>query len=295
MALISIILPTRDRPDLLGRAVASVHGQTHREWELIIVDDNRDTPPVGEVPALRPLLADARIRTVRAEGGEPTAGAVRNLGLAAARGDWTTFLDDDDAYRPEKLARQLAAARATGSALVLCGYAVHLPRRVRRRQLDCAEFAGDDLLWRADWGTPFLFHRHDAGCRFDPALAAGEDMHYAQGFMQRHGVRRVPNCAEPLVDVYPQLDRRRVHADGEMIWRAYRATAAVAAGRYGRDARRRFLAKGRLVRAQFGHGSGLHFARCVAACLAVRGWRDWRLALNATLRRLGWFRRWVVA
>jgi len=295
MALISVILPTRDRPDLLGRAVASVLGQTHTAWELIVVDDNRATPPVAAVPALHPLLADARIRVVRADGAERTAGAIRNLGLAAARGAWTTFLDDDDAYRPVKLARQLAVAEAADAALVTCGYAVHLPRRTRLRQLQPRAFVGDELLWRADWGTPFLFHRSDDGCRFDPALAAGEDMHYAQRFMQRHAVRHVPNCAEPLVDVYPQLGARRVHADGEMIWRAYRATARVAVGRYDRRSRRRFLAKGRLVRAQFGHGDWAHFARCARACLATRGWREWRLVLNAALRRLGWLRRWVVA
>jgi len=295
MALISIVLPTRDRPELLGRAVASVRGQTHAAWELIVVDDNRATPPVEAVPALRPLLADPRIRVVRAEGGGRTAGAIRNLGLAVVRGEWTTFLDDDDAYRPAKLERQLAAAQAAGAALGLCGYAVHLPRRVRLRQLEPAEFAGDELLWRADWGTPFLFHRSDGGCRFEPTLAAGEDMHYAQRFMQRHAVRLVPNCTEPLVDVYPQLEARRVHADGEMIWRAYQATARVAGSRYSRLARRRFLAKGRLVRAQFGHGNWLHLARCARSCLAVRGWREWRLVLNATLRRLGWFRRWVVS
>lgn len=295
MPPVSIVLPTCDRPQLLRRAVTSVQRQTLRDWELIIVDNNRRSPPVAAQPVLQDLLYDERIRVVTAEAGVITAGAVRNVGLAQVCGEWTAFLDDDDAFAPGKLERQLETAQRTNAALVLCGYTVHLPRRVRVRQTAPQEYVGDDLLWRADWGTPFLFHRRDSGCRFDETLSAGEDMHYAQNFLKRHRVDAVANCPEALVEVYPQLNAPRVHRDGEAIWTAYRATCRLVGGRYSRDARRKFLAKGRLVRAQFGHGDWGYFGGCVCRSLRVRGWRDWRLAVNATLRRTGWLKRWTVA
>jgi len=292
---VSIILPTCDRVELLRRAVESVQRQTLRDWELIIVDNNRRSSPVVTQSALQDLFGDVRIRVESTNAEALTAGAVRNIGLAQVRGEWTTFLDDDDAYAPRKLERQLETALQANAPFVLCGYAVHLPRRVRVRQTTSREYVGDDLLWKADWGTPFQFHRSDPACRFDETLSAGEDMHYAQIFLKRHRVDVVPNCAEALVEVYPQLNAPRVHRDGEAIWAAYRATCRLAGGRYSRDARRKFLAKGRLVRAQFGYGDWSYFTGCVYRSLQVRGWREWRLAINATLRRTGWLKRWTVA
>lgn len=99
MPFFSIILPTFNRARLIERAIASVSQQTFDDWELVIVDDG-STDRTFET--LRPfLLADSRIRYHFAAN-RGLAGA-RNIGLELAAGEYITFLDSDDAYRPNHL------------------------------------------------------------------------------------------------------------------------------------------------------------------------------------------------
>lgn len=98
--LLSIIIPTYNRPHLLLRAVESALGQTVQDLEVIVVDD-ASTPPV-ELPSY-PKLQVIHLPTSR--GG---AGA-RNVGTEAARGRWVTYLDDDDRLLPHMAAVSLAA------------------------------------------------------------------------------------------------------------------------------------------------------------------------------------------
>ena len=102
---ISVIIPTYNRADLLARAIASVHSQegaTDRfDLEVIVADDasTDDTVAVvGRSQASRYLRAAVNAGT----------SAARNLGMRAATGDFVAFLDDDDAWLPWKLRRQLA-------------------------------------------------------------------------------------------------------------------------------------------------------------------------------------------
>ena len=98
----TVVIPTHDRPELAQRAIASALGQTLPGVEVVVVDD-------GSTPPFVPTTTDPRVRLVRrdAAGG---VSAARNAGLAAARGEWVTFLDDDDELAPEMLERSIAAA-----------------------------------------------------------------------------------------------------------------------------------------------------------------------------------------
>src|SRR4051812_22505167 len=125
MPLISVILPTRDRSSLLPRAVQSVLAQTETSFELLVIDQNVLEPPVVERHRGAAWLGDGRLK-VLAGGPVRSAAAARNRGLAMAVGEWISYLDDDDSYHPEKLARQRALAESTGAPLVLCGAAYHL-------------------------------------------------------------------------------------------------------------------------------------------------------------------------
>lgn len=291
---VSVILPTCDRPHLWPRALASLLRQTFTDFEVLLVDSNRRAPPVREHPAFAAVAVDSRVVLVE-RGRLSTAAAARNAGLARARGEWITYLDDDDAYCPGKLATQLARARETGAPLVVCGFTVNLPRRRRTRQVQAEEFRGDELLNEVTWNTPCLFHRRDDLTRFDETLPVGHDEVFAHAFMSRHDVRWVPNCARSLLDVYPQIHAERVHVDGEDGWRAYRKNWRVVHRRFSRAACRGYLARGLLIRALGGRGGALHFARCLQAVLATRGLRSWRLVANATVRRTGLLKTWVVS
>lgn len=89
--LLSIIIPTYNRPQLLLRAVNSALGQTIEDFEVIVVDDCSSEPiDLPEHPRLR------MIRLPENKGGS----AARNIGTEAAKGRWINFLDDDDELLP---------------------------------------------------------------------------------------------------------------------------------------------------------------------------------------------------
>lgn len=91
--LISVILPTHERPDQLRRAVASVLAQRYPHWELVVVDDG------GEVAkAVAAEVGDDRIKAVAIPHGGVCA--ARNAGLAVAGGSIVTYLDDDNTLDP---------------------------------------------------------------------------------------------------------------------------------------------------------------------------------------------------
>lgn len=113
---VSVIIPTRDRPSLLRRSMASAVAQEGVAVECIVVDDGSEVPVADVLAAELPPC----IRVIRHDSprGVP---ASRNAGIAAARGDWLAFLDDDDVWAPHKLRTQLAAARDRDAALAFAG------------------------------------------------------------------------------------------------------------------------------------------------------------------------------
>lgn len=291
MPAVTVILPTRDRAALLPRAVASVLGQSERSFELLIIDNNEREPPVQTSAVWSDWRNDPRVRVIRPES-RRNAAVARNAGLAEAEGSWITYLDDDDAYRPDKLAAQLALAESTGAPLVLCGAVFNL--RDRQRTVQCAADAwrGDDLLLRARWNTPLLFHRHPGGLRFDESLSSAEDAEFAHRLIARAGCAVVPVVASPLVDIFPQPGPR-VNAHSASIRPATARILALRPGFFSRRARRRYVLRTMLGAAKLLRRPG----QC-----AVLGWRlwlesqgaDWRPVANAMVVSLGLFpQRWV--
>ncbi len=100
---VSIVIATHDQGRWLARAIESVRAQTFVDWELAVVDDGStdDTAAVVE-----PFLADDRIHYL--PGARAERSLARNRGIAATRGELVAFLDADDLWLPEKLARQVA-------------------------------------------------------------------------------------------------------------------------------------------------------------------------------------------
>ena len=103
--VVSVIVPTFRRPDLVPRAVTSALAQTVRAIEVIVVVDGRDRETVAVLAQFR----DSRLHVVVPPRHLGNADA-RNVGVEHARARWVAFLDDDDEWMPVKLERQLAAA-----------------------------------------------------------------------------------------------------------------------------------------------------------------------------------------
>ncbi len=103
--MVSVVIPSYRRPQLVQRAVESVLRQTWRDIEVIVVVDG-DNPETQQALA---LIEDPRLRVKTLAKSIGCAGA-RNAGVAEARGSWIAFLDDDDEWFPTKLASQMRTA-----------------------------------------------------------------------------------------------------------------------------------------------------------------------------------------
>ena len=112
--LVSVVIPTHNRPELLREALASVAAQTCTDWEVVVVDDG-STPPI-DAAALETIVGP-RLRLVRHEQPRGVA-AARNSGFAAARGELIAQLDDDDRLAPEALSAAAAALRDADVAFI---------------------------------------------------------------------------------------------------------------------------------------------------------------------------------
>lgn len=110
---VSVVIPTYERADLVGRAVDSALAQTVEDVEVIVVDDG-STDGTHEAVAAE---SDPRVRYLEHETNRGVS-AARNTGIEAASGEYVAFLDSDDEWLPRKLERQLAALDDRGDGWV---------------------------------------------------------------------------------------------------------------------------------------------------------------------------------
>jgi len=103
---ISVVVRTRDRPELLAEALASLAQGTYRKAEVVLVNDGGAPPAVPDgypLPVIRVDLPESRGRAAAAQ-----------AGVEAAGGDYVAFLDDDDLAAPEHLATLAGLVGAAG-------------------------------------------------------------------------------------------------------------------------------------------------------------------------------------
>ena len=103
--LVTAVIPTRGRPELVTRAVHSALAQTYPQMEVVVAVDGPDAFTTDQLAK----LSDNRLRVVtlsKSAGGA----AARNAGVEAARGAWIALLDDDDEWLPNKIELQMQCA-----------------------------------------------------------------------------------------------------------------------------------------------------------------------------------------
>ncbi len=229
--LVSALMATYRRRDVLPRAMRSVLVQSVTDLELIVVDDE----PSDETRRLVESFGDARIRYV-AHDHNLGLSAARATGVAHARGRFVAFLDDDDEWEPKKLEAQLDAMHRHGDGVIVHSY----ERWVRpdgRQRIRSVRLEGDvhaDLLDtdRVLMQTLLVPRRafEEVGS-FDPELSNYMDMdmairlssryrfvtvpealfvgHVSPGSLSRHEAGRV-RALSRILDKYPEYrsDRR---------------------------------------------------------------------------------------
>lgn len=153
--MISVIMLTYNREIVVPRAIQSIQTQTYQNFEFIIVD-NGSTDRSGKIVD-EYAAHDNRIQVIHRERGN--IGAGRNTGLDAARGEYITFIDDDDWAEPDFLEFLLGLIEENQADVAICGAA---DKVFDERKLMTAEEALIELLWRKKYNMAFptkLFRR----------------------------------------------------------------------------------------------------------------------------------------
>ena len=215
MPEISVVIPTRDRLQLVLAALDTVLLQAGVDLEVIVVDDGSSD---GTADAVR-ALPDSRVRVVRNEvsGGVSRA---RNAGVAVSTGPWIAFLDDDDLWAPGKLSAQLAALKAADAHISFTS-AVEIDAERRPRfliQAPVAESLLSRLLVSNVVGTPSsvvvsreAFDRVEG---FDPAFSVLADWDLWLRVLEGHDAAP---CPEVLIAYTKHAHNMHVEATLEMV------------------------------------------------------------------------------
>jgi glycosyltransferase involved in cell wall biosynthesis len=138
---VSVVIPTRDRPALLLRALEGIRAQRYEgEIECIVVFDQADA-------IVLPFDSEPHI-TIRAISNTRSPGLAggRNAGILAARGELVAFCDDDDEWLPDKLAAQTDLMRTARATTASCGIRIRYGRRERTRLPPAETITFRDLL-----------------------------------------------------------------------------------------------------------------------------------------------------
>ena len=215
--LVSLVMRTMGRPTLL-RALACIAAQTHRPVEAVVVD------AAGQ--GLQPPAPTGLVMTVVRQGRLDRPHAA-NAGLAAARGEWIGFLDEDDEIDPDHVAQLLATAMAAGTRA-----AFSQARLVDAEGKSMRVLGGPfnrNILLRTNYLTmnAVLFHRSllDGGARFDEALGTLEDWDF---WLQLSALGPFAFSGRPTVSYYattgnsgvgmgPNLDREKALAQRDRL------------------------------------------------------------------------------
>lgn len=201
---VSVVIATRDRPELLARAVEAALAQDHDGPVEVVAVFDRAEPPPG---LARTTHRAGQVRTVRATRNTRSPGlpGARNTGIALASYPLIAFCDDDDAWLPAKLRAQVAAMAATGARASVTGIRVHYGDRVRHRSVGAPLLRHRDLVRdrvTAAHPSSYLVDREvvDAAGPVDETIPGG----YAEDYDWLLRVARhtdIACVAEPMVEV----------------------------------------------------------------------------------------------
>jgi glycosyltransferase involved in cell wall biosynthesis len=203
--LVSVITPTWHRRHgmLLGRCIPSVRAQDYPEVEHVVVSDGPDDDLAFKLGQQLAAWGETRViyREMVQHDPEPHWGHwARLAGIEASQGEYITYVDDDDALRPEHCSRMAAALEAAPEA----GFAVS---RMTCHGLAHKSVTGWGPLAPGNVGTPMLMHRRGTleHGTWGPASFT-EDWDLVERWLDA-GVRYVSVDAETS-DVYPARYRR---------------------------------------------------------------------------------------
>jgi glycosyltransferase involved in cell wall biosynthesis len=209
--LVSVVIPTFNRPEKLQRAIRSVLAQTFEELEILVVNDSIEEDPVlGIIKD----CGDPRIRYFRNQLTKGANGA-RNTGILCSNGVYVAFLDDDDEWLPEKIKLQVEKLERLDPELwagCYCGYYLSFGGTwITETNLLEGSFLNNYLRGTSSVGASSnLLLRRNALLSiggFHEGLARYQDVHFVLMYLKHYKLALV---REPLSKIYGHNDPRAV-------------------------------------------------------------------------------------
>lgn len=197
---VSVIIPTYKRSDDIARAVDSVLNQTIHSFEVIVVDDNGLNTDDGNKTAavMERYKKEPKVIYIRHETNK-NGSAARNTGIRAAKGRYISFLDDDDAYMPERLEKMVNKMDSLDESWGAC-YTGYVKHQQNGKDQFSAETAEGDLFVQAlmrslyiGTGSNLFFRREtiqDIGY-FDESFRRNQDLEYLVRVLKKYKIAYV--------------------------------------------------------------------------------------------------------
>lgn len=216
-SLVSCIIPSFKRTDTLKRAIDSILAQTHKEIEVLVVDDN--IPGDEYSNALKDILKEYDERVILVTQKKHINGAVaRNEGVKASHGSFIAFLDDDDEWLPTKIERQLSIMKSYPNISGVAGGAslwrgdkeisTFIPRRVNINTLLL-----DVLTRKIGLATSTFICKKEAFIEmggFDPNLKRSQDIQLFADFLSKFQI--YPMFEERTTRMYVESSINRLNS-----------------------------------------------------------------------------------
>lgn len=139
--MISVLMMTYNRENMVGNAIESILAQTHKNFEYVIIDHG--SVDRSGVIAEEYAKKDKRIRVIHCEPG--TIGEGRNIAVEAAKGEYITFIDDDDSVEPDILEFLLDLMEDSKADISICGTS---EKSFDEKKVMTAEEALIEMMWR---------------------------------------------------------------------------------------------------------------------------------------------------
>ncbi len=204
---VSVVIPTYNREESIRGALDSVLSQSFSDLEVIVVDD-------ASTDATRDVVRsydDSRV-TLLVHETNLYAGAARNTGMEQAKGEFIAFLDSDDHWRADKLAKQIALFESDDKLQFTCtGLRMKAGRGLREKDLLPRVQRANQII-RYMTGKSFvitstvMIRRNllETVGLMDTRLRRNQDIDFFLRIMAQHPVRSIE---EPLVDFFPNPGR----------------------------------------------------------------------------------------
>ena len=190
--LVSCLMVTADRKQLMRRSVHCFMTQNYTNRQLVVVDDGKEdlSDVLQEVPV-------NQLKYIRLEdGGDATLGELRNLSLKEADGDFLVQWDDDDWYHPDRIGIQSEVLQKGHDACCLSGALMHL---------DTEKFVHHPYVGYLPDGIPgSIMHRKDGQIQY-PETRRAEDTVFLDKWMEKRYYK--------LPEEYSYLFLRAYHGD----------------------------------------------------------------------------------